>query len=296
MTLLSNVTNTVKLFNVKAINKLIKLCHSGRDKTKNNTQTIQSFLANKETRKHQFSLIHHFADSVLMKFIRFLFASLTNTRSFSSRSIDRIVDYRATTCDLFHPTKTHSHGNNVLDQESVRVREFVIAFRELAKFFNHLNVVFSFVANDLHDKFDLLDGCVKHHPVPFETVQTTIEHERNRDDKSGTVAILRLLRALEFTYLFLERAIVSPTDSKSTKHVAWDVYKQTLHKRHNRAVQASIWLATATIPKRDALKEILLRGEVEPDTADRCFPLIGKVYRQIYRIYEQNQLLELVPL
>ncbi|CAF0896642.1 unnamed protein product [Adineta ricciae] len=186
--------------------------------------------------------------------------------------------------------------SNVLDQESVRVREFVIAFRELAKFFNHLNVVFSFVANDLHDKFDLLDGCVKHHPVPFETVQTTIEHERNREDKSGTVAILRLLRALEFTYLFLERAIVSPTDSKSTKHVAWDVYKQTLHKRHNRAVQASIWLATATIPKRDALKEILLRGEVEPHTADRCFPLIGKVYRQIYRIYEQNQLLELVPL
>jgi hypothetical protein len=123
-----------------------------------------------------------------------------------------------------------------------------------------------------------------------------IEHEKSQADKSGTIALLRLLRALEFTYLFLQRAVVSPTDSSSPKHVAWEVYKQTLHKRHHKAVRLSIWFATATIPKRETLRQTLLRGQIEPDTSEKCFPLIEKIYRDIHRLYEENNLLELVPL
>ncbi len=123
-----------------------------------------------------------------------------------------------------------------------------------------------------------------------------IEYEKTRDDKSGTIALLRLLRALEFTHLFLQRAVVSPTDTSSPKHVAWDVYKQTLHKRHHKAVRFSIWLATATIPKREILRQTLLRGEIIPNSSDKCFPLIENIYREIYRLYKDNDLLELVPL
>jgi len=123
-----------------------------------------------------------------------------------------------------------------------------------------------------------------------------IEYEKSQADKSGTIALLRLLRALEFTYLFLQRAVVSPVDSSSPKHVAWDVYKQTLHKRHHKAVRLSIWFATATIPKRETLRETLLRGEIDPRTSDQCFPMIEKIYRDIYKLYEANDILELVPL
>jgi hypothetical protein len=123
-----------------------------------------------------------------------------------------------------------------------------------------------------------------------------IEYEKCRDDKSGTIALLRLLRALEFTYLFLKRAIVLSTESSTPKHIAWDVYKQTLHKRHHKAVRLSIWFATATIPKREILRQTLLRGEIEPDTSEKCFPLIENIYRDIHRLYEENNLLELVLL
>lgn len=131
-------------------------------------------------------------------------------------------------------------------------------------------------------------------PEHYRTVQTMIAYEQTRDDKTGTVALLRLLRALEFTYLFLERAIVSSTNSSAPKHVAWDVYKQTMHKRHNRAIRMAIWAATATIPKRESLKQTLLRGEIQPQTSEKSFPLIEKTYREIHRIYEENGLLELV--
>lgn len=123
-----------------------------------------------------------------------------------------------------------------------------------------------------------------------------IAFEKSQGNQPGTIALLRLLRALEFTYLFLQRAVVSPVDSSTPKHVAWDVYKQTLHRRHHRAVRLSIWVATATIPKRESLKQTLARGEIELNTSEKCFPLIEKIYRDIYRLYEENDILELVPL
>ena len=123
-----------------------------------------------------------------------------------------------------------------------------------------------------------------------------IDYEKNREDKTGLVALLRLLRALEFTYLFLQRAIVAPASSSSTKQVAWDVYKQTLHRRHSKAVRASIWLATATIPKRESLRHTLTRGEIQPNTAEKSFPIIEEIYKDIWRLYDANQFLELVHL
>lgn len=123
-----------------------------------------------------------------------------------------------------------------------------------------------------------------------------IEYEKTIDDKTGSVALLRLLRALEFLYLFLKRAIISPIGSSSTKAVAWDIYKETLHKRHNKAIRFTIWCATAAVPKRETLRETLLLGEIEPNTSDKCFPLIETVYSTIHKLYEDNDLLELVTL
>jgi hypothetical protein len=123
-----------------------------------------------------------------------------------------------------------------------------------------------------------------------------IEYEKSRDDKTGTIALLRLLRALEFIYHFLQRAVISSTETSASKHIAWDVYKQTLHKRHHKAVRLTIWFATATVPKRETLKQTLLQGEIDPQTSEKCFPLIENIYQNIHKLYEENDLLELVPL
>lgn len=168
--------------------------------------------------------------------------------------------------------------------------------RRSSRFFNHLNIVFRFVADDLIDKFDLLDSMHRGDPEHNLIAQKMIAFEQTREDKTGTVALLRLLRALEFTYLFLDRAVVSPTDSSSTREVAWQVYKETLHKRHNKAFRMGIWAATATIPKRESLRRTLSRGEAQPQTAEKVFPVIERVYRDIHRLYEENDLLELIEL
>jgi hypothetical protein len=123
-----------------------------------------------------------------------------------------------------------------------------------------------------------------------------IEYEKTRDDKCGTIALLRLLRALEFIYLFLDRAIISSAENSSSKHVAWDVYKQTLHRRHHKAIRLTVWFATATVPKRESLQQTLLQGEIDPQTSEKCFPIIENVYKNIHKLYEENDLLELVPL
>ena len=134
-------------------------------------------------------------------------------------------------------------------------------------------------------------------PVHYRTVQSMIEHESKKGDHTGLVALLRLLRALEFTYLFLERALVSPRDGSSTpRQVAWEVYKETLHKRHGTAVQMAIRVATATLPKRESMRETLLQAEIEPNTAEKCFPLIGEIFQIIHDLYEENDFLELVQL
>ncbi|CAF4503410.1 unnamed protein product [Rotaria socialis] len=188
------------------------------------------------------------------------------------------------------------------DQRSSNLIHSRIQQRSHKKYFNysssigHIFLVFSFVAHDLVDKFNIIENLCKNNPKDYQTLQTMIEYETSKDDKIGCVTLLRLLRALQFIYFFLKRAIVTPTGSSSTKQVAWDVYKETLHKRHNKALQLSIWLATATIPKREVLHETLLRGEIEPNTADKCFPIIEIVYRNVYKLYEDNDLLELVPL
>ncbi|CAF2505649.1 unnamed protein product [Rotaria sp. Silwood2] len=200
----------------------------------------------------------------------------------------------ATEYNVDNVYKTFSNVIDKSDMKSLHLHQFIIAFQEL--FFNHLNVVFSFVAHDLADKYYIIQNLCKTNPIDYRTVQTMIEYEKCRDDKTGTIALLRLLRALEFIYLFLEQAVMSPNCSSTTKQVAWDIYKQTLHKRHNKAVRLTIWFATATVPKREVLKETLLHGEIEPNTADKCFPLIENIYRSIYKLYEENNILELVPL
>ena len=134
-------------------------------------------------------------------------------------------------------------------------------------------------------------------PVHYRTVQSMIEHESNKENKTGLEALLRLLRALEFTYLFLDRALVSPRDSSSSpRQVAWDVYKETLHKRHTTALQMGIRVATATLPKRETMRQTFLRDQVEPDTAEKCFPLIAEIYQTIHDLYAENDFLELVHL
>lgn len=120
------------------------------------------------------------------------------------------------------------------------------------------------------------------------------DFERDKPDKPGMSALLRLLRALEFTKIFLERTVIAPVGSISSKQIAWDVYKETLYKRHSKAIQMSIWMATATIPKRETLEKTMKIGETETNSSDKAFAEIDKVYKQIHQIYENENLLELV--
>ncbi|CAF0885870.1 unnamed protein product [Didymodactylos carnosus] len=179
---------------------------------------------------------------------------------------------------------------------TVLLPEFIAAFRELIKFFDHLNIVFSFVSRDLVDKFVLIENLCKSEKYDYyKSVQTMLKYETSISSYDGTIALLRLLRALEFTYKFLQRSFLSET-TKSTKTIAYETYKESLYKRHSKAVQWAVWAATNTLPKQQQLKQQLLKGEKEAGTVDKTFPIISNVYSAINNLYTEKDLLELVSL
>ncbi|XP_065282095.2 ceramide-1-phosphate transfer protein isoform X1 [Dermacentor albipictus] len=92
------------------------------------------------------------------------------------------------------------------DEDDLDMDSYILAYRELSKFFQDLGSLFGFINSDVKSKLDILEDYRKLDDIGdnYETLNTMIEYEKSagtiEDTKkpSGSRTLLRLHRALEF--------------------------------------------------------------------------------------------------
>jgi len=150
--------------------------------------------------------------------------------------------------------------DNLDGSDVILMDEYLRAYKELAKFFHSLGVIFSFVAKDVDSKIHILetyrsDELSGHH---YKTFQSMIKYEESenllKDPKrpSGSRTVLRLHRALQFFSLFMEE-LAEVSGSTASGPIAREVYKKTLAPYHSWVIQKSASFAMYKLPTRDSL-------------------------------------------
>ena len=178
------------------------------------------------------------------------------------------------------------------------------------RFFHLLGAVFTFVANDVKSKIEILEKYSKCSEIGthYTTVQKMIEYEKTNNlleldyskRPSGSRTLLRLHRALEFVSQFMLE-VSRLEDDKGTADVARDCYKKTLSKYHPWIIRKSASLAMYTLPYRHQLVERAYCGSV-PDNETRmsvsdCMNRLALVAEEVFsathKLYDEHDLLEL---
>ena len=163
--------------------------------------------------------------------------------------------------------------------------------------------LFGFVAADLESKIVVLEAFrTSASKDNYKTVQIMVAHEisngtanSGRRNPSGCRTLLRLQRALEFILQFMAKLVDSDDDAR-VSNIASEVYHETLAKHHPWIVRKMAGVAMYILPcKKDLIQmmckqdldsvSVLLREVVEAG---------DPVYKAIYNIYEENELLSLL--
>ncbi|KAI1285277.1 Ceramide-1-phosphate transfer protein [Halotydeus destructor] len=194
---------------------------------------------------------------------------------------------------------------------SLSMDEYLTAYRELNKFFQILGTVFSFVANDVTNKIQILEQY-RADPVKgssYHSFQSMIKYEQEnkslKDKKtpSGARTALRLHRALRFFATFMKQ--LSELDNKTgSGSVARDCYNQTLAEYHPWYIQKTASVAMYALPTKEQLIAKAFGGNCKGDetqnsskSASECMNKISQVsdavYNAVEKLYAENDLLNL---
>jgi len=212
--------------------------------------------------------------------------------------------YNVVKCLEIFKSATSCDGPDQID-----LAKFAVAYREFIKFFDFLGKVFGFVKSDLVDKLDIIereirqekeqcDGINKH----YVTIESTVEHEKSIGKNTATIAILRLMRGLDFIQRFLEGLYKNQETNKKPYELALAAYEQTLAFRHTWTVRQLVKAGLCILPTKKNLIVYMYTGvpasnsRVENDMIFQdMLTQCQKVYSGIHKLYEMNDFLELVP-
>ncbi|XP_015926727.1 ceramide-1-phosphate transfer protein [Parasteatoda tepidariorum] len=192
------------------------------------------------------------------------------------------------------------------DVNALNMEQYIIAFRELYRFFMLLGSVFGFVASDIISKVDILEQYrSSENKSQYTTIQSMIEYESStgitadNSKPSGSRTLLRLHRSLEFIMSFMYEFSVAKNDEKSSA-IAQKCYKETLSKHHPWLIQKGAGIAMYTLPARQQFIEKVYGGPCEEEIIFFYGKLMGdiaavskKVYEETQKLYEANGLLNL---
>ncbi|KFM61554.1 Glycolipid transfer protein domain-containing protein 1, partial [Stegodyphus mimosarum] len=149
-----------------------------------------------------------------------------------------------------------SENINALDMD-----HYLIAFKELYRFFMLLGSVFGFVASDIISKVNILEEYRRSENAnEYATVQSMIEYESSNgitedtSRPSGSRTLLRLHRSLEFIMSFMRDFSTADADAKSST-IAQKCYKETLSRYHPWLIQKGAYFAMYTLPARQQFIE-----------------------------------------
>jgi len=177
------------------------------------------------------------------------------------------------------------------------------------RFFDFLGKVFGFVKSDLVDKLDTIDREIhqeqqQHNGVNanYVTVHGAVEYEKSIGKDTATVAILRLMRGLDFIRRFLEGLYNNQDTSRKPYDLSLEAYEQTLAFRHSWTVRQLVKAGLCILPSKKNLIIYMYTGvpagnsRGENDLIFRdVLEQFQKVYSSIHKLYEKYDFLELVP-
>ncbi|XP_066996686.1 ceramide-1-phosphate transfer protein [Anabrus simplex] len=170
----------------------------------------------------------------------------------------------------------------------VDMDNYLVAYRELYKFFQLMGSVFGFVGSDVKSKIEILEefrkGKDQAHYVTFRTM-ITYERDadllRKSDFTSGSRTLLRLHRGLDFIRLFLERVGELKCDDKTTT-VCQEAYNETLAKYHPWIIRKGAIVAMYSLPNRNGLLQKVCGSPAEIEKATQTLPRMLEATKEAY--------------
>ncbi|KAH8370904.1 hypothetical protein KR093_005522, partial [Drosophila rubida] len=195
--------------------------------------------------------------------------------------------------DCFDVEKvTNIFERSLIDEDDVRMDDYLEAYEEIMKFFLLMGSVFTFVSSDVRSKLDILyefrktDTDELQH---FNTIKTMLLYEKDgnlllqKGYVSGSRTLLRLHRGLEFVYEFLNRLLTVADDEKA-HNVCKSAYNDTLAKYHAFLIRKGAQVAMYTIPTRgDLLRRVCCNMEVA-----RALELLPEMLTQMRLAYDRT--------
>lgn len=180
---------------------------------------------------------------------------------------------------------------------------YILAYAEFNKFFSLLGTVFGFVASDVSSKLDILQNFRNgNNSHQFESIEQMIIYEKNekllKSSKyvSASRTLLRLHRAMEFIFLFLEEVIQFKMNDNLTK-ACQNAYNATLAQHHPWIIQKAAIMAMYALPNKDGL---LVRIKLPHEPEELYSELLSKtvvamkeVFFRTQKFYEDHDLLRL---
>jgi hypothetical protein len=215
---------------------------------------------------------------------------------------DAPSDHSFNTTRLFEAFSKCLRKREGTNDYEVNLKEYLHAYEEISKFLHCLGTVFMFVTSDINDKIHILEGYLRDSPDHYRTVQSLVEHEhanqmlqkpQSSTRKNASRHFLRLHRALLFIYKFLNRLYTAEANAKSPA-ICIEVYDATLSKHHSFLVRQAARIGMYTLPRREALIELMVSKERHDDAKFHVFiQTVERVYSISQGVYEKYQILEL---
>ncbi|XP_071116231.1 ceramide-1-phosphate transfer protein-like [Haliotis cracherodii] len=186
--------------------------------------------------------------------------------------------------------------------DTLMLREYLMAFTELCRFFKLTGALFGFVARDLEDKIRMLNEHLTADEVHYISVQSMIQYEVDHDLtkvikgnlKSGSRTLLRLHRALEFILAFMSRLRTGDENEKSSV-IASEIYNQTLARFNIWILRKMAGMAMYMLPSKKNLIDVMCKQDYESvmRTLGEVVSSGQPLYDITQKVYEDNDILDL---
>lgn len=177
----------------------------------------------------------------------------------------------------------------------IDLREYLVAYNELCRFFKLTGRLFGFVAKDLENKILAIEIRQRsENGQHYMTAEKMIQYEincpslthkgSNKLNHSGTRTLLRLQWALEFILEFMSR-IRKCSDLDRTSKIATEVYEQTLSKHHPWFTRKMAAIAVYLLPSRKDLIHVMCKQDYQ--TALQLLDKVVTAGRHVYDLTEK---------
>lgn len=188
-----------------------------------------------------------------------------------------------------------------LKGDGLHMDGYLRAYTEMAKFFEVMGTVFTFVTNDVYSKLNILRCYRKGGSGDFYySIQSMLQYEKDQPSltqPSASRTLLRLHRALDFVSGFLRELYTLEMEVKLGP-VAQPIYARTLAQHHGWIVSKTVSAVLLLLPNKKGIFERLVGDDVAlqrnlNDKAPELCDVMDKVFQATQEYYSEYGMLDL---